>query len=111
MHSAFLDVAVGSEEPLILKVPLDRSQIDTGAREQAFGLRLSAHCAPSLHIHPACALPSLAHIEYFHDHARIEAMFFDGFREPVAGALAPDRSRPGLGLELRAADAEKFSIS
>ena len=33
---------------------------------------LSAHCAPSLHVAPGCAALSFRHLEYFHDHARIE---------------------------------------
>ena len=32
-------------------------------------LELSAHCAPSLHVHAACAMPNFRHLEYFHDHA------------------------------------------
>lgn len=71
-------------------------------------LPLSAHCAPSLHAHIGCATIPLRHLEYFHDHARIEAMLFDGFRAPVAGTLLADLSRPGMGLELKAADARPF---
>jgi L-alanine-DL-glutamate epimerase-like enolase superfamily enzyme len=67
----------------------------------ARSLPLSAHCAPALHLHVACAAPRVRHIEYFHDHARIEQMLFDGAVDPVDGALAPDLSRPGHGLELR----------
>jgi L-alanine-DL-glutamate epimerase-like enolase superfamily enzyme len=77
---------------------------------QAFAIPLSAHCAPTLHAHPGCAATALVHIEYFHDHARIERMLFDGFREPIEGVLTPDRSRPGLGIELKQADAERYAI-
>ncbi len=49
-----------------------------GALCEARSLPLSAHCAPSLHAHPACTLPSFRHLEYFHDHGRIEHMLFDG---------------------------------
>jgi hypothetical protein len=73
-------------------------------------LQLSAHCAPSLHLHPCCAIPQLYPIEYFHDHARIERMLFDGTVEPVDGALHPDLSRPGLGLEFKRADATKYAL-
>jgi L-alanine-DL-glutamate epimerase-like enolase superfamily enzyme len=76
----------------------------------ARSLPLSAHTAPSLHMHPCCALAPVRHVEYFHDHARIEHMLFDGAPAPVAGALRPDLSRPGLGLELRRADAERFAV-
>ncbi len=71
-------------------------------------LPLSAHCAPSLHLHLACASRPLRHVEYFHDHVRIERMLFDGFRGPVDGAMFPDLSRPGMGLDLKRQAAERF---
>jgi hypothetical protein len=37
-----------------------------------------------------------------------ERLLFDGFREPVEGELSPDLSRPGLGIELKRKDAERF---
>ncbi|HTN88708.1 MAG TPA: enolase C-terminal domain-like protein, partial [Sorangium sp.] len=77
---------------------------------EARSLDLSGHCAPSLHLHPACAAQRLAHLEFFHDHVRIERMLFDGAAAPAGGALAPDLSRPGMGLELRRADAERFAV-
>ncbi|HEY9724043.1 MAG TPA: enolase C-terminal domain-like protein, partial [Oscillatoriaceae cyanobacterium] len=77
---------------------------------QAFMLPLSAHCAPSLHAHIGCASPQVRHLEYFHDHARIERMFFEGFLEPDAGTLRPDLSRPGMGLELKRADAAHYAL-
>ena len=76
----------------------------------SFGRPLSAHCAPSLHMHAGCAVPGFRHIEYFHDHARIERMLFDGFIAPVGGQLTPDRSRPGLGLTFKRKDAEHFAV-
>jgi L-alanine-DL-glutamate epimerase-like enolase superfamily enzyme len=71
---------------------------------------LSGHCAPALHLHAACAAPRLRHLEWFHDHVRIEHMLFDG--APVArdGAIAPDLSRRGLGLVFKRSDAERFRI-
>lgn len=69
---------------------------------------LSSHCAPLLHLHPGCATLPFRHAEYFHDHVRIERMFFEGFPEPVNGSLKPDRSRPGLGVDFRRADAERY---
>jgi L-alanine-DL-glutamate epimerase-like enolase superfamily enzyme len=71
-------------------------------------LPLSAHCAPSLHMHVGCAAQRLRHVEYFHDHVRIEKMLFDGFGEQRGGAMSPDLSRPGLGLEFKSKDAERF---
>lgn len=75
----------------------------------AFQTQLSAHTAPSLHCHPCCALERCRNIEYFFDHARIEQMLFDGAPEPRQGALWPDLSRPGLGLELKARMARKYA--
>src|SRR5262249_54856493 len=76
----------------------------------ARSLDLSGHCAPSLHLHPACAVERLAHLEYFHDHVRIEQMLFEGVVAPDHGALAPDLGRPGMGIELRRADAARFAV-
>ena len=75
----------------------------------AHGLDLSGHCAPQLSAHAFCGVDRLRHLEYFHDHVRIESMLFDGVLEPVDGALVPDRSRPGHGLELKRADAERWA--
>jgi L-alanine-DL-glutamate epimerase-like enolase superfamily enzyme len=74
-------------------------------------LQVSAHCAPSLHAHVGAAVPNLRHVEYFHDHQRIEAMLFDGVLPPAGGTLTPDRDAPGLGLTLRESDAEKYRQS
>ena len=71
---------------------------------------LSSHCAPSLHLHVCCAVPRAVHMEYFHDHARIERMFFDGYCEPEKGLMKPDLSRPGLGLVLREKDVAKYAV-
>jgi L-alanine-DL-glutamate epimerase-like enolase superfamily enzyme len=75
----------------------------------AFDLDVSAHCAPSASAAACCAVPNLRHLEYFHDHVRLEPMLFDGVLVPDAGALRPDRSRAGNGLELKRADAERFA--
>lgn len=81
-----------------------------GALCEARSLPLSAHTAPSLHAHPCCALAPVRHVEYFHDHARIEHMLFDGALTPVNGALHPDRGRPGLGLVIKRRDAECWRV-
>ncbi|HYH19754.1 MAG TPA: enolase C-terminal domain-like protein [Azospirillum sp.] len=78
------------------------------ALAEAFTVPLSAHTAPTLHAQAGCACRTLKNVEYFHDHARIEAMLFDGAITPVNGTLVPDRTRPGLGIDLRKADAERF---
>ncbi|HEU4684886.1 MAG TPA: enolase C-terminal domain-like protein [Nitrospira sp.] len=77
---------------------------------EAQPLPLSAHCAPSLHLHPCCAAGPVRHIEYFYDHVRIEQMLFDGAIRPVNGLLQPDRSRPGLGLEFKQSDAQRYAV-
>jgi L-alanine-DL-glutamate epimerase-like enolase superfamily enzyme len=75
-----------------------------------YGCPLSAHCAPALHMHVGCAVPGFRHVEYFHDHARIEQMLFDGFIAPKDGRLEPDRSRPGLGLIFKRKDADRYAV-
>jgi len=85
--------------------------LQVGALCDAFEIPLSAHTAPSLHLAPCCALARVRHVEYFHDHARIEQMLFDGAPRPRPdGRLYPDLARPGLGLELRRTDAAKFEV-
>jgi hypothetical protein len=37
-------------------------------------------------------------------------MFFDGAMEPENGELSLDPSRPGIGLELRRHDAERYAV-
>ena len=69
----------------------------------------SAHCAPAVSAHACCAIETLLHLEYFHDHVRVEGMLFDGVLSPDGGLLRPDPSRPGLGFELKRADAEKYA--
>jgi L-alanine-DL-glutamate epimerase-like enolase superfamily enzyme len=75
---------------------------------EATATPLSTHCAPSLHAHPACAMKRLRHMEYFHDHARVEHLLFDGVVTPRDGSLHPDLERPGLGLEFKRSDARKY---
>ena len=82
--------------------------MDAVDQADAHPLPISAHCGPSVHLHPACAARPLRHVEYFHDHVRIESMLFDGFRPPKDGVMYPDLSRPGMGLAFKRADAERF---
>jgi L-alanine-DL-glutamate epimerase-like enolase superfamily enzyme len=70
---------------------------------------LSAHCVPAVMAHAGCGLETLIHTELFFDHARAERLLFDGPVDPVDGLLRPDRARPGLGLELKRADAERWA--
>lgn len=79
-----------------------------GAIAAAHNLELSAHCAPHLHAHVMAALPNARHIEWFHDHVRIEGMFFDGCLDPHDGAVRPDPDAPGHGLGLRREKADSY---
>ena len=76
----------------------------------AWQIDLSGHCAPAVSAHALCAALHLRHLEYFHTHVRLERMLFDGTLDPAGGELRPDPSRPGLGLELKHADAARFQV-
>ena len=80
-----------------------------GALCDAHHVDLSGHCAPALHVHAASAVPRLRHLEWFHDHVRIEHLLFDGAPTPRGGAIRPDMTRPGLGLDFKHQDAERFA--
>jgi len=84
--------------------------LNVGQLAEAFQIPFSSHCAPALHLHAALSLPSFYIAEYFFDHIRIESMLFDGISPPEKGYLGPDLSRPGLGIEFKRQDAEKFKI-
>ena len=77
---------------------------------EAHGLEVSAHCAPQQAAYAAAAIPNFRHLEWFHDHVRIESMLFDGVLEPVNGVLLLDGTRPGNGVELRAEEAERHRV-
>lgn len=76
---------------------------------QAFETPISAHCAPALHLHPCLAAPGVAHIEWFHDHARIEAMLFEGVPTPEGGRIGSNGA-PGLGLIFKTQEAARFRV-
>jgi L-alanine-DL-glutamate epimerase-like enolase superfamily enzyme len=77
----------------------------------AHGLEISGHCAPSLHLHPACAVSNLRHVEYFADHVRADRLLFDGVISPEpGGVLRPDRRRSGNGLTLKPEAARAFRV-
>jgi L-alanine-DL-glutamate epimerase-like enolase superfamily enzyme len=122
-----MDVAAGEYgyEPTYFRRMLDAGAVDVlqadvtrasgisglqavGAMCVAAQTPFSAHCAPQIHAHACCSLGRLRHLEYFHTHARAERLLFDGVLVPEDGALRPDAGRPGLGIELKAADAERF---
>ncbi len=74
----------------------------------ARGTPLSSHTAPALHLAVCCAADSVRHMEYFHDHVRIESMLLDRAPEPREGRLAPDLERPGIGFDLDEAAAQPY---
>ena len=84
--------------------------LDVAALCWAANIPLSSHCGPSMHLHVCCAVPRAIHMEFFHDHARIERMFFDGFCEPQNGIMKPDLTRPGHGLALKEKDVASYRI-
>ena len=79
------------------------------ALADVFGIALSAHCAPALHLHVAAAVPRLRHVEWFHDHARIEALAFDGAPLARGGTMTFDPGRAGIGLALRESDLARYA--
>jgi L-alanine-DL-glutamate epimerase-like enolase superfamily enzyme len=83
--------------------------LQVGALCDAYNMPLSSHTASALHVHPCCAIARVRHLEHFYDHERIERLLFDGAPEPVDGILRPDVSRPGVGLELKRADANRYA--
>lgn len=76
----------------------------------AFALPLSGHTAPAMHLHVACAAPRVIHLEWFHDHVRIERMLFDGAPVLDHGRIAPQPGAPGHGLVFRRAEAERCAV-
>ncbi len=86
------------------------SFLAAGELVHAHAMDLSAHTAPNASAHAMCAVPRMRHIEYFHDHVRIEQMLFDGTLSPEGGLLEPDLSRPGHGLTFKRTDAETYQV-
>ena len=76
---------------------------------ESHGLEISGHCAPHAHAHAAAAVPNIRHLEWFHDHVRIEDEFFEGTLDPSGGLIRPGASgAPGLGLTLRREHVERY---
>ena len=95
----------------VLQLDVTRCMGITGVLDvaNAFGVDISAHCAPAISAHVFSAVERRRHLEYFHDHIRNEELLFAGLPELRDGALHPDRSRPGNGLELKRKEIEKWS--
>jgi L-alanine-DL-glutamate epimerase-like enolase superfamily enzyme len=85
--------------------------LQAAALAYSYGVPFSTHTAHSIHAHIGCAVPQISHLEYFHDHVRIENMLFDGALQPQEGYLRPDPSRPGLGLEFKTSEAQRWRVS
>ncbi|MGI8523880.1 MAG: enolase C-terminal domain-like protein [Nocardioides sp.] len=82
----------------------------SAAVAQARNLDVSGHCAPSLTVPVAAATSRLRHLEWFHDHVRIEQRFFDGCLDPTRGELVP-LGGPGHGLSLRPSVADDYRVA
>ncbi len=124
----FMDVAAGEygyDQPYFARmVPaVDCLQADvtrcggfTGFRAvgplcDAAGIDISAHCAPQLSAYALATCWHPRHVEWFHDHVRIERMLFDGVLEPRPGGLLRlPRDVAGHGLALRRRDADAFRV-
>jgi hypothetical protein len=81
------------------------------ALAEAHGRDVSAHGAPHLHAAVMAAIPNGRHLEWFHDHVRIEEMFFDGVLSAKGGTVTPDEKTPGLGLAFKESDAAAFRVA
>jgi L-alanine-DL-glutamate epimerase-like enolase superfamily enzyme len=81
------------------------------ALASAWNIPFSSHTAPSIHATLDAVTPAPFHsLEFFKDHARIEAELFDGAVEPKEGGLAPSDARPGFGLSLRRTAAADYQV-
>lgn len=75
--------------------------LSLAALADAHGLPVSAHCAPQLSAHLGCVVPNFRHLEYFHDHVRVESALFENSLPLHDGTLTPNHLA-GHGLRLRA---------
>jgi L-alanine-DL-glutamate epimerase-like enolase superfamily enzyme len=77
---------------------------------RAHNRQVSGHCAPHLHAAVMAAVPNARHIEWFHDHVRIEEMFFGGTLSPKGGSIRPRDDAAGHGLVFKPAAAEPYRV-
>ena len=85
------------------------SWLRIAATAAAHHLEVSGHCAPHLHAAVAAATPNLRHLEWFHDHVRIESMLLDG-AEPAHGGTMPLHDRAGNGLTWRGGVSDQYRV-
>lgn len=83
--------------------------LKAAALADAWGLPLSAHTAPALHLPVCCAAPRVRNVEWFYDHARIERMVFEGGPVPSKGFIEPDLGQPGHGLAFKESEAMRLA--
>lgn len=83
--------------------------LEAAAVCESYGLKISSHCAPSLHRILGLVVPGMLHLEYFFDHVRIEQMFFGEALNPREGFLGPVEGL-GLGIHPQRKAMEKFAL-
>ncbi len=76
---------------------------------EAYHTDLSSHTAPQLHARIAPGVRRFRHLEWFHDHVRLERRFLDGFLEPRAGRIGTEPGVPGLGLVPKTPDLDRYA--
>lgn len=77
----------------------------------SYNLEVSAHCGPTLHRAVAPAAPNLRHLEYFHDHVRLEDLFFEGVARARQGSVIEVSAEPGIGICLKAPDVDQYRVA
>lgn len=80
------------------------------ALANARNMPVSGHCAQNLAAHVAAATPNARHLEWFHDHERIEQSLFDGTLAPHDGAVRPDLSVAGHGMTFKTEQARRYRV-
>ena len=76
----------------------------------AFGIPLATRSAPALHASLGCVAQRATCLEYSHDHARVEKMFFEGLPLFEKGHLKPDFNLPGLGITFKENDMACYKV-
>lgn len=114
-HLEYFTTMLAAESVDVMQADIGRCAgvtewLRVAAATAAWKVPFSAHCGPSIHVHAATVPPNLRHIEYFHDHVRVDHLLFDGVLIPDGGVLRPSDDRPGLGLSLKEADAEPHRV-
>ena len=87
------------------------SWLRAAALASAHNLDVSGHCAPHLHLPVASVVTNLRHVEYFHDHVRVDHLLFDGLPVVAAGAFAAESGSVGHGMTLKDPDAECYRVA